>query len=96
MQVLLLLVCLQVPFSALQALCPLWGLNLGSGGAGEQEGALATVRAQCKLLVWVWDPPGDNFNHQQAARKEQKLPRSLRDLLATIKKPWEDGYCACN
>ena len=32
------------------------------------------------------DPPGDNCNHQEAFRKEQKRPRSLWDLLATMKK----------
>ena len=36
-------------------------------------GALAAVRAQCKLLVISGDPPGDNCNHQDAPRKEQKL-----------------------
>ena len=31
-------------------------------------------------------PPGDNCNHQEASRKEQKPPQSLWDLLATIQK----------
>ena len=39
------------------------------------------------------DPPGDNCNHPEASRKEQKLPRSLWDLLATIKKIKEDRSC---
>ena len=31
------------------------------------------------------DPPGDNCSHQEASTKEQKLPGSLWDLLATVK-----------
>ena len=34
-----------------------------------------------------------NCNHPEASRKEQKPPRSLRDLLAIKKKPLEDGWC---
>ena len=38
------------------------------------------------------DPPGDSCKHQEACRKEQKLPRSLSDLLVTIeKKPRKTG-----
>ena len=59
------------------------------------EGALATVRA-VQTLGTFGDPPADDCNHQEASRKEQKLPRSLWDLLATITKSWEDRSCACN
>ena len=52
------------------------------------EGALATVRARCTL--WKYPepgaPPGDNCNHQEASRKELKLPRSFGGLLAAITK----------
>ena len=54
---------------------------------GVSEGALAAVRT----LGVSGDPPGDNCNHQEASRKEQKLPRGLWDLLRTIKKPWKTG-----
>ena len=40
-------------------------------------------------------PPGDNCNHQEASGKEQKLPGSLWESLATITKTQEDRWCAC-
>ena len=43
------------------------------------------------------DPPGNNCNHQEASRNEQKPPGSLWDLLATIQNNPEEGRsCACN
>ena len=48
------------------------------------EGALVPVRT---LYIDLVDPPGGNCSHQEASRKEQILPRSHRDLLATIKPP---------
>ena len=42
------------------------------------------------------DPPGDTCNRQEASREDQKLPRRLRDSLASIKKkPSDDRCCAC-
>ena len=40
------------------------------------------VRAQ--TLGTPGDPPGDTCSHQEASKKEQKIPK---DLLATRKKP---------
>ena len=75
--------------------CIFWIVHLHFPPPPLFEGALAAVRTRCKF--WVFgDPPGDNCNHQEASRKEQKLPRSLWDLLATIEKTEEDGSCACN
>ena len=52
-------------------------------------GALAAVRAQCKLEVYLGTLPVITATIK---RPPQKLPRSLRDLLATIKKtPRETG-----
>ena len=41
-------------------------------------------------------PPGDKYNHQEPSKKEQKLPRSLQELLATTKKTCQDRFCASN
>ena len=49
------------------------------------EGALACAVRAVQTLGISGDPPGDNRNHQEASRKEQKLCRSLRDLLANHK-----------
>ena len=51
----------------------------------------------CNFLGISGDPPGDNCNHQKASRTEQKLPRSLWDLVGTRKKrTQQDRYCTCN
>ena len=47
-------------------------------------------------LGYIWGPPGDNCNHQEASKKEPNLCRSLWELLAIIKLTWEDRSCVWN
>ena len=47
--------------------------------------ALLPLSHAVQTLGISGDPSGDNRNHQEASRKEQKLRRSLRDLLANHK-----------
>ena len=56
--------------------------------SSHMEGALATA---VQSLGIPGDPPGENWNHQEVSRKEQKQPRSLRDVLATIKQSRKTG-----
>ena len=52
------------------------------------EGARAMVRAPCKLWIFLGIPPViiATIKTPPASKKEQKLPRSLWDLLTTITK----------
>ena len=54
-----------------------------------EEGALATVRARCKL----GNPPGD---HQEASTKEEKATQKPLGFIRNHKKNSEDRSCACN
>ena len=67
----------------------------GCGNHG-YEGALATVCVRCKLWVDVGTLLVIIATIKRPPRKSKTLPKSLWDLLATMKKTWEDRCCACN
>ena len=66
------------------------------GNGALLEGALARVRARCKLWFFLGTLPVIIATIKRPLRKEQKLSKSFWGLLAIIKKPQEDRWCACN